>query len=298
MTEAGATKFVDCGSSGSLAKIIVNAGAEGMDVVCIGTTGDSVPKATRSPSRPDAGSPESPQDGQRPEPGPDTASAEPPRGESPVVPRVAIVGEGCILPAGASSPEQLFAAITEQRNGIVDQRRFDPHWDEDFYSAKLVPDRSTSRLGGSIEDCEIAAPAGIDQEVFHRFSRAQRLLCMALAPCLKSLKDARRVLCIIGATADGFEDQDAVSALRLAGIDPAGHDVDERMNTARSAFQEPYDAVREVLDRIVRPGLEIMLVDAAWRIFSVFSRPGHARAGGEPSRRGDCRRSVLPGAGH
>ena len=176
---------------------------------------------------------------------------------------MAIVGQGCILPAGASSPEQLFAAITEKRNGIVDQRRFDPHWDEDFYSAKLVADRSTSRLGGSIEDREIAAPAGVDQEVFHRFSRAQRLLCMALAPCVKSLKDARRVICFIGATADGFEDQDTVSALRLAGIDPAGQDVDERMDTARSAFQEPYDAVREVFDRMVRPGLEIILVDAA-----------------------------------
>ena len=278
LTEAGATKFVDCGSSGSLAKIIVKAGAEGLDVSCAGITGDGAPRATRSFGRPDAGSPGSPQDlGQRPERRPAAASAEQPSVErlaaDPApgsrssrlgrVPGVAIVGQGCILPAGASSPEQLFAAITEQRNGLVDQRRFDPHWEEDFYSAKLVPDRSTSPLGGSIEDREIAAPAGIDQDVFRRLSRAQRLLCMALAPCVKSLKDARRVMCLIGATADGFEDQDAVSALRLARIDPAGHDVDERMHTARSAVQEPYDAVREVFDRMVRPGLEIILVDAA-----------------------------------
>ena len=35
------------------------------------------------------------------------------------------------------------------------------------------------------------------------------------------------------------------------------------MNTSRSAFQEPFDAVREVIDQMVRPGLEIILVDAA-----------------------------------
>ena len=40
VTEAGATKFVDCGSSGSLAKIIVKAGAEGLDVACLGMTGE------------------------------------------------------------------------------------------------------------------------------------------------------------------------------------------------------------------------------------------------------------------
>ena len=51
VTEAGATKFVDCGSSGSLAKIIAKAGTEGLDVSCIGTTDDSASNATRSPGR-------------------------------------------------------------------------------------------------------------------------------------------------------------------------------------------------------------------------------------------------------
>jgi 3-oxoacyl-(acyl-carrier-protein) synthase/NAD(P)-dependent dehydrogenase (short-subunit alcohol dehydrogenase family)/acyl-CoA thioesterase FadM len=264
VTEAGATKFVDCGSTGSLAKIIAKAGVEGLDVICVGRPDDSAANAKRSPGRSDANSPGSPQDrGQGQARELSTASAEQRNGEKRRPPRVAIVGQGCILPAGASSPEQLLAAITEQRNGIVDQRRLDPHWEEDFYSAKLVPDRSTSYLGGSIEDREIVAPAGIDQGTFNRFSRAQRLLCIALAPCLKSLRDAERVMCFIGATADGFEDQDAASALRLAGIDPTDRVVDEQMKSARSAFQEPYGAVREVFDRIVRPGLEITLVDAA-----------------------------------
>ncbi len=264
VTEAGATKFVDCGSPGSLAKIIAKAGAEGLDVSGNGMIDDNASNATRSPHRSDATNLRSPRDrGQEPERGLSSVLVEQRTAERHAAVPVAIVGHGCILPGGASSAEQLFAAITQQRTGIVDRRRLDPHWEEDFYSANLVPDRSTSHLGGCIEDREIVAPAGIDQSLFNRFSRAQRLLCIALAPCAESLKDAQRVMCLIGATADGFEDQDAVSSLRLVGIDPTDHIVNERMNTTRSAFQEPYGAVREVFDQIVRPGLEIILLDAA-----------------------------------
>ncbi len=264
VSQAGATKFVDCGSSGSLAKIIAKTGIDDLDVSCMGVTDDSASNAIPSPGRSDAIKLGSPRDrSHEPEHKVNTVLVELRSGERRVRPPVAIVGQGCILPGGASSSEQLFAAITEQRNGIVDQRLIDPHWEEDFYSAKLVPDRSTSCLGGSIDDREIVGPAGIDKGLFSQFSRAQRLLCMALAPCIKSLKDANRVMCIIGATADGFEDQDAVSSLRLAGLDPTDPEVDERMKLARSAFQEPCDAVRDVFDRIIRPGLEIILVDAA-----------------------------------
>ena len=227
-------------------------------------TDDSASGATRSPGRSNAANLGTPQNRSRePERKLNAALLRQRSGERHVPPPVAIVGQGCILPGGASSPEKLFSAITEQGNGILDQRSFDPYWEEDFYSAKLVPDRSTSCLGGSIEDREIVVPAGVKPEVFHRFTRAQRLLCLALAPCVNSLQDAKRVMCIVGATADGFEDQDVVSSLRRAGIDPTNPDVNERVTTSRSAFQEPYDAVREVFDRIVRPGLEIILVDAA-----------------------------------
>lgn len=283
LLEAGVTRFVDCGSSGSLARIIAKAGPEGLDVggiddgrdgggfraggpdvAGVGVTGRGASRATGSPDRCEAAElpfPQDPGHEMAEVPGPTPAKRR--TGEGVVPPPVAIVAQGCILPGGASSPEGLFAAITRQRTGIVDQRRFDPHWEEDFYSANLVSDRSTSHLAGRIEDQEIIAPAGVDQTVFNQFSRAQRLLCMALAPCAESLVDARRVMCFVGATADGFEDQDAVSSLRLAGIDPADRDVDERLHTVRPAFQEPFDAVREVFDRIIRPGLEIMLVDAA-----------------------------------
>ena len=62
VTEAGVTKFVDCGSSGSLAKIIAKAGAEGLDVSCIGKTDDGGPAAVRSPGPSGASRPDIPPD--------------------------------------------------------------------------------------------------------------------------------------------------------------------------------------------------------------------------------------------
>lgn len=265
---AGATRFVDCGSSGPLARLISKAAAPPIEVCSVEHAAaglksraavDSLTASTESRPLDQAatrsnGKTLSNEEG-RPEDGTNVRKR--------VAPTTVIVGQGCILPGGACSPEQLYAAIMEQRSGIVDQRDFDPYWSGDFYSEKLAPDRSTSHLAGRVNDADIVAPAGVDPEVFDAFSRAQRLLCIALAPCIASLKEADRVLCLIGATADGFEDQDVVSSLRFAGIDPTDQEIGERMTIPRSAFQEPHDAVQEVFDRVVRPGLKVILLDAA-----------------------------------
>lgn len=265
LLEAGVTTFVDCGSPGSLAKIVSQAGPGEVDVISSdqgeetgrkgtrrlgdhSTDSDAGARLPREPTSIGNGSPQS------------TKST---TTHGRTTPSIAIVGEGCILPGGASSPERLFAAIMQQRSGIVDQRRLDPHWAEDFYSENLVPDRSTSPLAGCVEDSEIVSPRGVDPQVFDRFTRTQQLLCMALAPCVESLKGADRVLCLVGATADGFEDQDVVASLRLAGVDPTDEEVDQRLKTAQTASEEPHAAVQEVFDRVVRPGVEVILVDAA-----------------------------------
>ena len=263
---AGANRFVDCGSTGSLARLIVEAGPDALEVLKIDT--DVAHQLARcSPPKPANPCPLAPATvhtaataDTRFSQTDETTDAH--RGRR-VVPRVAIVGQGCILPGGASSPEALLAAISERRTGIVDQRRFDPHWSEDFYSEKLVPDRSTSHLTGRLDDAQIVVPQGVDPSVFAEFSRAQRLLCIALTPCVPALASADRVLCLIGATADGFENQDDVTALHFAGVDPTDQRVDQRMHTARSAFQGPHDAVQEVFDRVVRPGIKVTLIDAA-----------------------------------
>ncbi|TWT92473.1 Phthiocerol synthesis polyketide synthase type I PpsC [Botrimarina colliarenosi] len=262
LIESGVTRFIDCGSTGSLANLLKKACPEGFDVRRAEPTG-------AAPATPPASPPASPQAAppvDRHEPAAAVAASSSASVEEPNalggVP-IAIVGQGCLLPGGADSPEALLSAITEQRSGLVDQRHFDPYWSEDFYSEKLVSDRSTSHLTGRVNDEDIAVPDGVDPQLFASFSRTQKLLCVALAPCVEGLRGADRVLCLVGATADGFEDQDVASSLRYAGIDPASGPVDERLHTAAAAFREPHDTVQEVFDHLIRPGLRVVLVDAA-----------------------------------
>jgi len=265
--ESGVTSFVDCGSRGTLAKIIAQATPDETNVTRVesddtnGSNDHSFNEKLISQKvngkRNGAVRPS-----KRPTEDDVSPVASSPT-EGPRRPAVGIVGRGCILPAGATSPSELLAAITEQRSGIVHQQHKDLHWKEDFYSAELAPDRSTSMLTGAVNDEDIVAPEGVDPEVFKRFSRTQRLVCIALAPCVESLAGAQRVLCLIGATADGFKDQDVVASLRRAGLDPSDPEIDARMRTAQSADDDPHGAIQEVFDKIVRPGLEIVLVDAA-----------------------------------
>ncbi|MCA9183544.1 MAG: acyltransferase domain-containing protein, partial [Planctomycetales bacterium] len=256
----GVTSFVDCGSAGVLARLISKAGGENVDVQCVGSQPLAPQPQTTSKPVEIAHAPTSdiPELGRYPA-NDRTGSATP----KAAVSQIAIVGQGCILPGGVSSPKDLFSAITEQRIGIVDQRNFDPYWSDDFYSAELTPDRSNSHLFGRIRDNDISVPNGVDPDTFNEFTRTQKLLCIALAPCVASLQGAERVMCLLGSTADGFEDQDEVASLLHAGIDPCDPEVDKKMHTARSAFHSPHSAVQEVLDRIVGPGLKVTLVDAA-----------------------------------
>lgn len=260
LLRVGVTSFVDCGSAGVLARLISKAVGENADVQCVSTQRaeaplQATPKLAESahvaPSDP-------PEIGNRATHAPVETGA-----RKTTIPQIAIVGAGCILPGGVSSPRDLFSTITEQRVGIVDQRDFDPFWSDDFYSAELKPDRSNSHLFGRIRDSDISVPDGVDRHIFSRFTRTQKLLCVALAPCVASLQGAQRVICLLGSTADGFEDQDEVASLRHAGIDPCNPDVERRMHTARSAFHSPHSAVQEVVDRIVGPGIKVTLVDAA-----------------------------------
>ena len=70
-------------------------------------------------------------------------------------------------------------------------------------------------------------------------------------------------MCLLGTTADGFADQDNFAALRYAGVDLANQDVVSRIGKPQSTVSDPYKAIVEVFDRIVRPGLDIRLIDAA-----------------------------------
>ncbi|MFC1757746.1 SDR family oxidoreductase [Planctomycetota bacterium] len=255
----GVSTLVDCGSSGSLATILSRATPEGATIRVKMADATARSEDVNSTRLADAREIRNGRGSQLRKVSSRTAEAS----TVPHLPLVAIVAQGCILPAGAADPEKLYTAVLEQRLGIVDQRNLDSHWSEDFFSETLVPDRSTSHLTGHVNDSDITVPVGIDSTLFERFTRSQKLLCVALAPCIDAFQDADRVLCLIGATADGFEDQDTVASLEFAGIDPTDRDIDARLGTARKAGQTPHGAIQEVFDQIVRPGLEITLVDAA-----------------------------------
>ncbi|XZE35443.1 SDR family NAD(P)-dependent oxidoreductase [Pirellulaceae bacterium SH501] len=274
----GISKLVDCGSTGSLANLLRKGCPDGVGVICAASLDQSTKVASlknKSDSRPKQLANESNETAvELTSPGPAspaTTNAQmvlelaavsakvPPRSK----PLTAIVGRGCILPAGVVSPEQLFESVVQQRIGLIDQRRKDPYWTEDFYSETLVPDRSTSHLSGQVNDSDIACPPGIDLEFFHSLTRTQKLFCIALNPCLPGLRDARRIVCLIGATADGFEDQDEATSLVFAGIDPLSPEVDRLMNSARSGYRSPHQAIQHVLDHMIKVGVQLILVDAA-----------------------------------
>ena len=261
---AGATRFVDCGSTGSLAKLLAKSGAVVSQLSTVHQPHGS-PKLNGSHNviapelTVDRNGHSPPINGHKKS---SNTLLQSETNRERVIP-IAIVGQGCLLPADANSPEQLYQAILDRRNGIVDQRQFDSDWAEDFYSASLKPDRSTSFLTGRVNDAQVVCPPGFDPDTFARFSRSQQLLCVALAPCVESLRDARKIMCFVGATADGFDDHDIVTSLEYAGIDPCDAEIDRRLHTKISAGRGPYSSLQEVVDAMVRPGIELVMVDAA-----------------------------------
>ena len=243
---SGLSTFVDCGSSGSLSRLILKSGVEGIQVV------QHEESLVRTP-QPEVTSPAP----KKKSHSSDSTS------EITTLPTIAIVGSGCILPGGATSPSQLFESITQQRMGIVDVQGLDPFWSQDFYSEELTPDKSTSHLSGRVNNDDIRVPEGVDPQIFDGFTRLQKLLCISIAPLAATLEGAEKVMCLVGATADGFEDQDEALSLSYLGIDPANHEVDRKLNLARSLGRMPHDVVQEVFDIVIRPGLKVTLVDAA-----------------------------------
>ena len=264
LTAVGATRFVDYGSTGSLAKLLSKSGAV-VTQPTLFQAPERRPKTNGSPNLAALDSKDNLNGTSLPINGHKSSVASSLQSETlrEMATPIAIVGQGCLLPADANSPEQLYQAIFERRNGIVDQRHFDSDWAEDFYSASLQPDRSTSFLTGRVNDAQIVCPPGVDPDAFARFSRAQQLLCVALAPCVESVRDAAKIMCFVGATADGFDDYDIVTSLRYAGIDPRDADMDRLLQTKIAAGRGPYSSLQEVMDHLVRPGVELVMVDAA-----------------------------------
>ncbi len=252
---SGVTRLVDCGTTGSLSRLLRN--AVDIEIVSAGA-----PSPAHEP-QPPAAHTAAPTPASTSAPAAESAAPTPASTSTPARPPVAIVGAGCMLPAGARDPESLWAALTAGRSGVVDLRDLDPRWEADFYAESLTPDRSTSGLAGVVDDTDLVAPAGVDDVMFAGYSRAQKLLAIALAPCRASLPRTGTVVCLVGATADGFEDLDETASLRAAGLDPTQPECIARMALGTHAQLDPHGAVQRVLDDVMGPGIRMTLVDAA-----------------------------------
>lgn len=267
---AGLSRLVDCGSTGALQRLLRTAGPGGIEVIGVERSTSELATETLLVGSEVVGEPAAASrdataagDLAAKSAAAPAAAASRPSETARRWPLVAVVGQGCLLPGRCSSPAELSATLSGGRSGIVDWRDHDPDWQRDYYAQTLTPDRSTSALAGLVDDRDIVCPANVDAQVFAEFSRAQKLLCIALAPCVELLRDERRVLCLVGATADGFEDQDIVAALRYAQLDPRDPQVSRRIRCGPSSQLDPHAAIRQVFERVVRPGLDITLIDAA-----------------------------------
>ena len=248
LADEGITQFIDCGTSGRLQRLLQAAAPEGTKVTDLrpatppsAPAADTSASSTPSPLNPTSSSPS---------PNPNFLTP------------TAIVAEGCVLPGGVTSPSKLGQVLADGQSGIVDLREIDPYWEEDFYSETLVSDRSTSALAGLVRDEDLVPPADVDAAVFAQFTRAQKMLCLSLIPCSHALHGAKRVVCFVGSTADGYEDQDYTMSLQAAGLDLRDQAIAPRIGR-QPIILPPHDAIQEVFDKIVASGLKVTLVDAA-----------------------------------
>jgi 3-oxoacyl-(acyl-carrier-protein) synthase len=243
----GFRDLIDCGSSGVLARLLVAASptymrcVRGCDFDGAASRKERSTQARRTASQRLA------------------TGATAPQGR----PTIVITGQGCLLPGGANSPAALHQTLQQQRSGIEDLRQSDPQWEADFFSAQLQPDRATSGLSGRVREADLSPSPDLDPRWFESLSRPQQIFALAVQQCRAALADDPEVLCLIGATADGFEDQDRVAALRFAGIDPQSPGIRSALAEKAGALLSPYEALLVVLQKLLPGRVRLRLLDAA-----------------------------------
>jgi acyl transferase domain-containing protein/acyl-CoA thioesterase FadM len=242
LMHVGVRAFVDCGTTGSLERLIRRAAGEGARVWRVA---DHLQASSVAPD---------PLSLPRPVAAPIETCPRPP---------VAIVGGGCLLPGGARDAASLFDNLLHEVGGIVDQRERDPHWTDEFFSSEPVPDRSTSALAGMVHDGDLVAPDGVPESLFARYDRAQKILAISLAQCRAHLPAQGRLRCLVGCTADGFDAHDTAAAVAAAGVDPAAPEIARRLGLDAYGSAETYPAVSRVVADVLGDRAEVVLVDAA-----------------------------------
>jgi acyl transferase domain-containing protein/NAD(P)-dependent dehydrogenase (short-subunit alcohol dehydrogenase family) len=205
---------------------------------------------------------------------------------------IAIVSLGCVLP-GAQSPEQYWNNIMTGVSGIADLGVNDPTAITDFYSGsaghdlKIVPDKTYTLLSGHagtiVYDADLMEAAYTETE-FYRLTRAEKLLAMASAQAFRGgLRAALagipedRIECVLGATADGFQEYDYAvfeASMRetLAKVEPEQEVCAAFSTSLRRIWGEPSDdnprraqsdSCRAVIQQSAGRPIRTYMIDAA-----------------------------------
>ncbi|NPC46093.1 SDR family NAD(P)-dependent oxidoreductase [Corallococcus sp. AB032C] len=249
---AGCARFVDCGTGGRLTRIVQR--------ILPKDTSVAMTSVDRSlPVGPPAVTPFA-------------------RDAAPVVPAIAVVSLGCMLPGGAKDPETYWRNIQRGISGIVDTGVSHPDQVVDFVGPAVTPDRTYTLLTGRVLDSDLVPPPGITPDRFQRYGREQRLLAIALSQVMESLRSTAprapgRIQCLLGSTADGspeYDDSLCVEAgealLRARG--ETARDFSALMRealgvTATSSELAPHPTLQSVVTDVVGPSVSTMLLDAA-----------------------------------
>ncbi|RYZ43723.1 MAG: SDR family NAD(P)-dependent oxidoreductase [Myxococcaceae bacterium] len=256
LVRAGCTRFVDCGTGGRLSRIVQRilpsdspvalSSLEGL----LPASGPEAPPALR-----------------------DAAGGG--------VPEIAVVSLGCMLPGGAKDAETYWRNIQQGISGIVDTGVRHPEQVEDFVGPAVTPDRTYTLLTGRVHDTDLVPPPGMEAIRFQRYGREQKLLAIALAQAVETLKSTGprapgRIQCLLGSTGDGSPEYDdalcleAGEALLRARGEPASGLA--TLNAAakaalgvqaRASDLAPHPTLQAVVTEVVGPGVSTMLLDAA-----------------------------------
>ncbi|MFP2957493.1 SDR family NAD(P)-dependent oxidoreductase [Myxococcus sp. 1LA] len=258
LTRAGCTRFVDCGSTGVLARIVqkivpVESGAEVRVISKL--LPSETPVRAADAVREDAGAVE------------DSG--------------IAVVSLGCILPGGAKDPDAYWQNIRKGVSGIVDPGLSRPELVTDFVGPAGTPDRTYTLLTGQVRDEDLVVPQDVDPARFRQYVREQKLLAIALSQAMQGLKSVAsrspgRIQCLLGSTAEGSAEYDAALCIEagealLCARGERIQDVASFASAAREALGveaissdlAPHPTLQAVVTDVVGQGVATTLLDAA-----------------------------------
>ncbi|NVI97158.1 SDR family NAD(P)-dependent oxidoreductase [Myxococcus sp. AM009] len=251
LSRAGCTRFVDCGTTGVLARIVqkIIPAETAAEVSVISKLLPVEPKSVDVAAVDDSG--------------------------------IAVVSLGCILPGGAKDPETYWQNIRKGISGIVDQGLLKPELVTDFAGPAGTPDRTYTLLSGCVRDEDLVPPPGFDSARFQRYVREQKLLAIALSQAVQGLKPMAlkapaRIQCLLGSTAEGSAEYDAALSVEagealLCARGERVQDVAALASAAREAFGvdaissdlAPHPTLQAVVTDVVGQGVATTLLDAA-----------------------------------